>query len=169
MQAFVEHERQEKERIMVPKTTARVADHTAPEINEAIRRQTQENVAYFAAAGPDAIGRRLEELDREWDVERILETNAATVVLVTTLLGATVNRRWFLFPAIAGGFLLQHAIQGWCPPVPVIRRLGFRTANEIAEERYALKTLRGDFREVPAAADKKLLGTASAVLQAVRR
>lgn len=49
---------------------------------------------------------------------------------------------------MVGGFLLQHALQGWCPPVPVLRRLGFRTQTEIDEERYALKALRGDFREL---------------------
>ena len=43
------------------------------------------------------------------------------------------------------GFLLQHALQGWCPPVPVFRRLGVRTTAEIDRERYALKALRGDF------------------------
>jgi hypothetical protein len=48
-------------------------------------------------------------------------------------------------PALVSGFLFQHAVQGWCPPVPVLRRLGFRTAYEIEEERRALKALRGDF------------------------
>jgi hypothetical protein len=51
-------------------------------------------------------------------------------------------------------FLFQHAIQGWCPPVPVLRRLGFRTANEIEQERTALKALRGDFNAVTARQDK---------------
>jgi hypothetical protein len=49
---------------------------------------------------------------------------------------------------VVAGFLLQHAVQGWCPPVPLFRRLGFRTAAEIDYERYALKALRGDFRNV---------------------
>jgi len=48
-------------------------------------------------------------------------------------------------PAVVGTFLLQHAVQGWCPPLTVFRRLGFRTAGEIARERYALKAMRGDF------------------------
>ena len=43
---------------------------------------------------------------------------------------------------------LQHAVQGWCPPLAVWRRLGVRTQSEIDEERYALKALRGDFRDV---------------------
>jgi len=45
-------------------------------------------------------------------------------------------------------FLLQHAVQGWCPPLPVLRRLGFRTAREIEVERNALKALRGDFGHI---------------------
>jgi len=113
---------------MFPSTVARVREHTPDWANERIRRRTRESVARCAAGGPEAIDRRLEELDREWDIERTLETNAATVAL----------------------FLLQHAVQGWCPPLPVFRRLGVRTTSEIDEERYALKALRGDFRNVGA-------------------
>ncbi len=135
---------------MIPATTTRVAENTAEELNERIRRQTEENVARVAAGGPAAIDRRLEELDREWDIERTLEANAATAVLVGVTLGAAVDRRFFVLPAVVAGFLLQHAVQGWCPPVPLFRRLGFRTQTEIDHERYALKALRGDFRDLPA-------------------
>jgi len=37
------------------------------------------------------------------------------------------------------GFLLLHGIVGWCPPVPVLRRLGFRTQREIEAERRDLR------------------------------
>jgi hypothetical protein len=53
---------------------------------------------------------------------------------------------------VVGSFLLQHAIQGWCPPLPVFRRLVYRTQSEIDYERYALKSLRGDFRSLPSPA-----------------
>lgn len=36
------------------------------------------------------------------------------------------------------GFLAYHAIRGWCPPLPVFRRVGFRSANEIGAEREVL-------------------------------
>jgi hypothetical protein len=68
--------------------------------------------------------------------------------LIGVTLGATVDRRWFALPAVIGAFLLQHAVQGWCPPLPVFRQLGFRTASEIDYERYALKALRGDFAQL---------------------
>jgi hypothetical protein len=92
-----------------------------------------------------AVADRLAELDAEWDIERTLEANAASVSLIGLGLGATVDRKWFALPAVVAAFLLQHALHGWCPPLPVLRRLGFRTAREIDYERYALKALRGDF------------------------
>ena len=57
-------------------------------------------------------------------------------------------RPWFLLPGVAALFMVKHVLRGWCPPVPVLRRLGFRTAGEIARERYALKALRGDFQGI---------------------
>lgn len=133
---------------MIPATTTRVEQQTDEEINARIRRQTERNISHFANQEDGDISRRLEELDHEWDVERTLETNAASISLVGLGLGAFVDRRFFLLPAVVAGFLLQHALQGWCPPVPVFRRLGVRTASEIDVERYALKVIRGDFDEL---------------------
>lgn len=133
---------------MIPATTTRVEQQTDDEINECIRRQTERNISHFAKQGGAEINRRLDELDREWDIERTLEANAASISLVGLGLGAFVDRRFFLLPAVVAGFLLQHAVQGWCPPIPVFRRLGVRTAREIDVERYALKTIRGDFDKV---------------------
>ena len=130
---------------MLPASSMRVIEHTAPEVNEEIRRKTENNIASYTEAGDIAISRRLEQLDQEWDIERTLEANAATLSLLGLFLGATVNRKWFILPAVVTGFLLQHALQGWCPPVPVFRRRGVRTRTEIDHEKYALKALRGDF------------------------
>lgn len=148
-----------------PSSTAeRVARHTVEEINERIRRETDRRVAALARSGPQAMDARLTELDREWDIERWLETGAASLMLVGTLLGVGVDRKWFLLPAAVGAFLLQHALQGWCPPLPVLRRAGVRTADEINQERFALKALRGDF----ATGAGSLGATADEVMRAVR-
>jgi hypothetical protein len=127
---------------MFPSTIERVPASTAEHVNEMIRRQTVENIDRYRHATRTEIDARLVELEHEWDIERTLEANAATASLIGLGLGAAVDRRWFAFPAIVAAFLLQHALQGWCPPVPVFRRLGFRTANEIAQERYALMAIR---------------------------
>lgn len=133
----------------LPKTSERVPRHTDDEVNRRIARQTDRNVAAFARH-PDRIDARLAALEHEWDVERTLEANAATASLVGLVLGATVDRRFLALPAVVAGFLLQHALQGWCPPLPVFRRMGVRTQTEIDEERYALKALRGDFADLDA-------------------
>jgi len=50
---------------MIPSTAQRVPENTARHVNEEIRRRTDQNIARCAAAGPEAIDRRLVELDRE--------------------------------------------------------------------------------------------------------
>jgi hypothetical protein len=125
---------------MLPATADRVPRHTAPHVNRRIRGRTLASLARYRGAGPEAIARRIEALDREWDIERAIETNAAGIALAGLALGAFVDRRFLLLPAAVALFLLQHSLQGWCPPVPVLRRLGFRTAREIFEERLVLKS-----------------------------
>ena len=129
---------------MVPASTRRVERNTAAEINRARRAEIHDSLRYHAAR-PQEIPARLAELDREWDIERAIEANAATVALTGLALAAAVDRRLLVLPVAVAGFLLQHAIQGWCPPVPILRRLGFRTPAEICEERCGLKMLRGQY------------------------
>jgi hypothetical protein len=133
----------------ISSTKDRVPDHTDACVNAQIRAQTERNIARYMGAGEAAITQRLRELDEEWDIERTLEANASTAVLIGVTLGALKHRGFFVLPALVAGFLLQHAVQGWCPPMPILRRLGFRTANEIDYERYALKAFRGDFQGIP--------------------
>lgn len=147
---------------MLPSTTGRVSANTAASANTRVRRDMEERIA-FLARNPSLIAGRLGELDREWDVERVLEANAAILAFSGVALAAAHDRRWLALPALVTAFLFQHALQGWCPPLPVLRSLGFRTASEIAEERYALKALRGDFAGVDGAR-----GRASALVDAIR-
>jgi len=133
---------------MLPPTSTRVSDHTSDRINEKIREQTEQNIRDCATRGTIAINKRLSELDREWDIERTLEANAASLALIGLGLGTFISKKWYILPAVVSGFLLQHALQGWCPPVPIFRRRGVRTAEEIHAEKYALKALRGDFEPV---------------------
>lgn len=125
----------------LPSTVDRVPNHTAAHINEQISRRIQRSVEYYRQH-PQLISQRLRELDQEWDIERTLEANAATLVVAGSVLGLTVSRRFFGIPLVVGGFLLQHALQGWCPPLPVFRRLGLRTAAEIQKERSELEAIR---------------------------
>lgn len=153
---------------MTPSTVTRVPENTAPYVNRWIREQTEANVARLAGGDRKSIDRRLAQLDREWDIERFLELNAPIAGAVGLVLAATVNRRWILFTGAVLGLLALHAIEGWCPPVPVLRRLGFRTSREIADERYALKAFRGDFDGISREAGQREKD-AGQILAAVRR
>ena len=124
---------------MISTTAERVTSNTRPDINAWIWQQTEERMRDVASHGRFAIEHRLRELDEEWDVERYLETMAPTFTLVGLTLGVLKDRRFLLLPFIIQSFFLQHALQGWCPPLPLLRQMGVRTAQEIEQERCALE------------------------------
>ena len=125
----------------------RVRANTSEEINRELDRQLAARVHGYEQKSSGEITSRIDELDREWDMERWLETNASAIAFSGLMLGVTHSKKWLLLPGIVLPFLFQHAVQGWCPPVPVLRRLGVRTREEIDREKYALKVLRGDFEQ----------------------
>jgi hypothetical protein len=126
-------------------STWRVERNTDAAINQARHEEIRDRMRYHAAR-PREIPARLAELDREWDLDRAITANAAVFTLAGLALTALVDRRFIAMPAMVGGFLLQHAIQGRCPPATLLRRLGFRTRAEICEERSGLAMLRGEYR-----------------------
>lgn len=150
---------------LIPGTEERVEESTAEEINERIGRDIEARVGFYAER-QNLIQNRLNEIDREWDIERTLEMNAAALSVLGIVLGVTKSRKWLTLPTVVGSFLLQHAIQGWCPPVPLFRRLGIRTTREINREKYALKALRGDFDNVNSQSDDRPGMKAQTVLSA---
>lgn len=110
-----------------------------------IQGKTLHDVSRFIGADPVFIDERIRELEIEWDVGRVLEAKAAGMTVAGVLLALTVDRRFLALPVLGAAFLLQHAWQGWSPPVPMFRRMGIRTADEIHDEIIALRILRGDF------------------------
>jgi hypothetical protein len=118
-----------------------VREVTPEKMNEEIDQKTEVSIRQYTTADPATIEARIQELDKEWDIERTLELNASLLALSGVILSATVHKRWLILTAVVTTFLAQHAIQGWCPPVPLFRMLGIRTRKEIERERYALLKL----------------------------
>lgn len=147
----------------LPATAYKTEQKTCDKTNWKIREQTTCFLNMYKDADSIMMTDRISELDHEWDVERVLETNAASLVLAGSLLGYKLTKSGlFIMTGAVGLFLLQHALFGWCPPLPLIRSLGVRTANEISDEKIVLKHLRGDFanlsdlpEELLAAAEKQ--------------
>lgn len=129
---------------MLSATTERVELNTAPVVNQKFEQRLKENVAKYSAADRHAIDRRLEELDREWNVERMIEVEAPLMIGLGIALGTALDRKWFGVSALAASMVILHSIQGWYPLLPVFRRLGVRSQYEIEKERNALRVLRGD-------------------------
>ena len=146
----------------------RVRAHTAAEVNARIDDATRDRLFRHAASNDAEVSARLEALDREWDIERYLEVIAPSLALSGIAAALVHDRKWLLLPGFVLGFFLQHALQGWCPPIAALRRMGVRTRREIDEERYALKALRGDFSGLPPDAPRNRLTRVDAALDAVR-
>lgn len=115
----------------------RVRRRTPSRVNEAIDAKTHARMDDALSRGRDAVIKRIHRLDRELDIDRVLMAHFA--LIGSTAIGLGTRNRYARFLALAQtGFLLMQALAGWCPPVVVFRRLGFRTAREIASERAAL-------------------------------
>ncbi len=153
---------------MLASSAHRVPNRTPPAVNERIRRSTEMNLAFFAEH-PEKIRARLRELDREWDIERVLETTASALTLFGLVRALRRRRIWLLVPLTVQSFFLQHVLQGWSPPVSLLRKLGFRTQWEIDRERYALKALHGDFRRLETEDDGEGCARARAAFEAAER
>lgn len=124
-----------------PPTTTKVNRNTRQRINDKIHKKTKATINSIRAKNENAINARIKELDYEWDTERVLEINFAGIVLITSILALFHNKRWITLAGIASIFMVQHSLQGWCPPLPIIRKCGVRTANEIINEKMALQTI----------------------------
>lgn len=116
----------------------RVRRFTARAVNRRIDQATDRRITRFAAMSEAQIRDRIHELDQEWDIDRVLSLHAAVLGLTGMALAWRGERRWLALPAVVLAFLSQHSIQGWCPQMPVLRRLGVRTRGEIDREKYTL-------------------------------
>lgn len=143
----------------------RVSENTPQHINDQLRHETEKRIVFYMNH-PERVDERLAELDREWDVERLIEVQTPSASLAGLLLGIVVSRKFLVLPVLAQSLLLLHGVQGWYPLLPQLRRLGFRTPKEIATERYALKAIRGDFGRVAGAEGGKARDRADAAFGA---
>ena len=128
----------------------RVRDHSPQHINLRIARNIDITVQHCIREGREALVERLAEIDREWDIDRVLMANFSIAGGLTYAVGlhhflqrpffGLGRRRTGLLYVLGAqlGFLLMHASIGWCPPLLVWRRMGVRTKSQIELERSLL-------------------------------
>ncbi len=128
-----------------PHELSRVRRSTSAACNARIDAALERHIDEYQGAPRQMLTERIQELEREWSIERWLETNASTLALSGVLLAAAGRPKALWLSGAVLGFLLMHGVSGWCPPLPILRRMGVRTRGEIDLEKFALKYLRGDF------------------------
>ena len=109
----------------------------------------EKRLACLADAGPQAIADRLDQLEREWSAGRATKATIGVLILAGLALTAFVSPWWLILPAVGGLFLLQYLFsrQSWLGAT--FHEMGFRSGAEIDHEKFALKALRGDFKNLP--------------------
>ena len=88
------------------------------------------------------IDRALRDLDEEWNIERMLEANAASAALAGTITPrcTSVGSCCCAYGGLPAAARCSHRT--------ILRRMGYRTARGIETERIALKALQGDFGNI---------------------
>ena len=109
----------------------------------------EQRLACLADAGPQAINERLAQLDREWSAGRVTKALIGAMIVVGFALTALLNPWWLVLPALGGVFLLQYFFGRTSWLGATFREVGFRSGQEIDQERFALRALRGDFKNLP--------------------
>ena len=100
------------------KVADRVREQAAAADNKTIDREAEGRVQRFAGKSKEEITEQIDRLEREWDMERLLETNASILSLVgMSAYAGSRNKKWLFLPGVVMSFLVQHSVQGWCPPV----------------------------------------------------
>jgi len=127
----------------------RVRANTEPAINERIDRASQYRLQVQSGESAAAITQHIAKLDREWDVERLIELESSTMGLTGLVLSVLISPKFLFLPGVVSTMVLLHAVQGWYPLLPIFRRLGLRSQNEIDRERFGMKALRGDLATIP--------------------
>ena len=108
---------------MLATSSGRVPTHSPYDANRRIREHFHQCVSYYGNF-PEEIPQRLKELDREWDIERALAAMSSGLTLLGLLHGTRGRTRALALSTMVQGFYMQHTLQGWCPPLPLIPQAG---------------------------------------------
>ena len=133
--------------------TANPRAHTTKSGECARLASLEQRLTGLADAGPAAITDRLAQLDREWSAGRMTKATLGVTTLVGLALTALLGPWWLILPGVTCAFLLQYLFGRTSWLTALFKESGYRTGAEIEHEKFALKTLRGDFKHVPTVHD----------------
>ncbi len=103
----------------------RVRARTSEGVNISIDREIESSVRRYATRSRTEITRRIEELDREWGMERWSEANASAIAFTGVALAALHSKKWLIVPGVASALLFRPCRLRWqsrLPSEPPLRR-----------------------------------------------
>ncbi len=75
----------------------RVVEATSAPLNKKIDREAWQRIADYSGSSKSEISARIEKLNKEWDIERLLGVNMSTLAMTGILAGQiTKNKNWFI-------------------------------------------------------------------------
>lgn len=107
----------------------------------------KDSVRFYGSLGRAALDERLRALDEEPDLETVTSMALAGAGILGLVFGFLGSRVWRMFAWLSLPLLFAHARGGLKAPGDFLKTLGLRSRREIQEERFALKILRGDFKD----------------------
>ena len=125
-----------------------MSSHVSPVPRKCDSDSLEKRLACLADAGPHAISERLEALEQEWSAGRTTKATLGMLIVAGMALAALHSPYWLVLPLVAGLLLLQYTFTRVSLMGAMFHRLGFRSGAEIDHEKFALKALRGDFRDL---------------------
>jgi hypothetical protein len=108
----------------------------------------KDSVRFYGSLGPQAVADRLKALEDEPDLETVATLGLAGTGVLALIFGIMGSRLWRLLAWAALPLIFAHARGRLAAPGEFLKTLGLRSRREIEEEKYALKALRGDFRDI---------------------
>lgn len=112
-------------------------------------QQLCHRLTQIADQGPEAVAKRLDELDREWTSGRLVKAMTGVLLLTGLALTAWVSPWWLILVAGTALVMLQYLFRPRSWLGETFTFCGFRSGARIEDERIALRVLRGDFRHLP--------------------
>ena len=112
------------------------------EFTKANLQKKQVSLSNIESMGADAVWHRLDQLDREWDIERVSMLFSSGVAVLQFYSGRN-KRLWFFRPQVQIPLLLLERALSKAPVSVILQRLGFRSKDEIQSEREALNRFIG--------------------------
>jgi len=147
---------------MLSSTVDRVRSTPAAHVNQRIPAAGRENIDRAALGGA---GKQIERAlcknsTKEWDVERALEANAGVRRADRLRARFVADRRFFALPALSAPSCCTRAA-GWCPPLPIMRRLGNPHGGRDRGRARALKAMQAQLATFTPPAGRARRGGAS--------